>query len=99
MRSDPFGSFIRREIPELKRGGEGDWPVWYLSVETEDQRLRTLRVLHESGHPAMAAQLAHLETRLDGGVQDARVMAAADGLDGAIDGLNAYLAAGNARAA
>lgn len=44
-------------------------------------------------------ELAHLETCLDGGVQDARVIAAADGLDGAIDGLNAYLATGNARAA
>lgn len=47
----------------------------------------------------LVIELAHLETCLDGGVQDARVIAAADGLDGAIDGLNAYLAAGNARAA
>jgi hypothetical protein len=47
----------------------------------------------------LVIELAHLETCLDGGVQDARVIAAADGLDEAIDGLNEYLAAGSVRAA
>jgi hypothetical protein len=47
----------------------------------------------------LVIELAHLETCLNGGIQDARVMAAADGLDEAIDGLNAYLAADNARVA
>jgi hypothetical protein len=48
------------EVIDVRRGREGEWPVWFLSVETEDQRRRTLRVLHESGHQAMAAQLALL---------------------------------------
>jgi hypothetical protein len=47
----------------------------------------------------LVIELAHLETCLDSGVQDARVMAAADGLDEAIDGLNEYLAAGSVRVA
>ncbi|MEB3268388.1 MAG: AAA family ATPase [Leptolyngbya sp.] len=48
------------EVIEARQGRDGEWPVWYLSVETEEQRLRTLRVLHESGQQAMAAQLEFL---------------------------------------
>lgn len=67
---------------------------------------------HSSMHPTLAQQrrlravvkrlvieLAHLETCLASGLQDARILEAADGLDGAIDGLNEYLATRSVRAA
>ena len=36
------------EVLEAARGRAGNWPVWFLEVETEDGQYRTLRVLHES---------------------------------------------------
>jgi hypothetical protein len=63
-----------------------------LSCPAHQRRLRSVV-------KRLVIELAHLETCLDGGIQDARVMAAADGLDEAIDGLNEYLAAGNAQVA
>lgn len=37
------------EVLEAVPGTQGSWPVWFLEVETEDSKFRTLRVLHESG--------------------------------------------------
>jgi exodeoxyribonuclease-5 len=48
------------EVIEARRGREGQWPVWLLSVETEEGKVKTLRVLHESGQQDMKAKLALL---------------------------------------
>lgn len=37
------------EVLEARRSRDGEWPIWLLSVQTEDEEFRTLRVLHESG--------------------------------------------------
>jgi hypothetical protein len=47
----------------------------------------------------LVIELAHLDTCLDGGLHDSRIQSAADGLDGAIDGLNEYLATHTVRVA
>lgn len=48
------------EVLEAQRGRDGEWPVWFLSVETEDGNFKTLRVLHESVHADMNAKLDFL---------------------------------------
>jgi energy-coupling factor transporter ATP-binding protein EcfA2 len=45
------------EVIEAYRGRDGEWPIWILSVETEDQKIKTLRVLHESGQTEMNLKL------------------------------------------
>lgn len=53
------------EVIEVARGRAGDWPVWFLEVETEEGLYRTLRVLHES------AQLEY-DLKLQAYAQDKR---------------------------
>jgi len=36
------------EVIEARRSRDGEWPIWLLSVETEEGTFRKLRVLHES---------------------------------------------------
>lgn len=48
------------EVLEVRRGKEGDWPVWRLEVETEEGECKTLRVLHESGQADLTTQLEKL---------------------------------------
>lgn len=48
------------EVLNVRRGKEGDWPVWRLEVETEEGEYRTLRVLHESGQQDLATRLEAL---------------------------------------
>ena len=50
------------EVIEARQRREGEWPVWLLSVETEEGKFRTLRVLHESGESEMKLML-HLLAR------------------------------------
>ncbi len=45
------------EVTEARRGRDGEWPIWILSVETEENKYKTLRVLHESGQREMTAKL------------------------------------------
>ena len=45
------------EVLEARRSRDGEWPIWLLSVETEDGNFRTLRVLHESGESEMKLRL------------------------------------------
>jgi energy-coupling factor transporter ATP-binding protein EcfA2 len=45
------------EVIEAYQGRDGEWPIWILSVETEDQKTKTLRVLHESGQTEMNLKL------------------------------------------
>jgi exodeoxyribonuclease-5 len=45
------------EVIEVHQGRDGEWPIWRLSVETEEQKFKTLRVLHESGQVEMNAKL------------------------------------------
>ncbi|MEM6520967.1 MAG: AAA family ATPase [Cyanobacteria bacterium P01_C01_bin.70] len=45
------------EVIEARRSREGEWPVWLLSVETEEGTFRTLRVLHESGESELQLKL------------------------------------------
>ncbi|PSN17950.1 hypothetical protein C7271_15035 [filamentous cyanobacterium CCP5] len=42
------------------RGRSGEWPVWFLEVETEEGKLKTLRVLHESAQGEFDAKLDFL---------------------------------------
>lgn len=37
------------EVLKVAKGREGNWPVWFLEIETEEGKFKTLRVLHESG--------------------------------------------------
>ncbi|HEY9879397.1 MAG TPA: DEAD/DEAH box helicase [Leptolyngbyaceae cyanobacterium] len=37
------------EVLQVVKGREGKWPVWFLEIETEEGKFKTLRVLHESG--------------------------------------------------
>lgn len=46
------------EVLEVRRGRENNWPVWFLEIETEEGKFKTLRVLHESG-------LAEYQLKLD----------------------------------
>lgn len=48
------------QVLEVARGREGEWPVWFLEVETEELEYRTLRVLHESGQAEFKARLDFL---------------------------------------
>jgi exodeoxyribonuclease-5 len=48
------------EVLEARRGRDGEWPIWRLSVETEEGDYRTLRVLHESGESEMKLKLDSL---------------------------------------
>lgn len=48
------------EVIEVEQGRDREWPIWHLFVETEDQRLRMLRVLHESGQQQMSRRLDEL---------------------------------------
>jgi len=48
------------EVLEARRGRDGKWPIWRLSVETEEGDYRTLRVLHESGQSEMKLKLDSL---------------------------------------
>lgn len=48
------------EVLEARRGRDGEWPIWILSVETEEGNLRTLRVLHESAENDMKLRLDEL---------------------------------------
>ena len=48
------------EVIEVDQGRDREWPIWRLFVETEDQRLRMLRVLHESGQQEMSRRLDEL---------------------------------------
>ena len=45
------------EVLEVRRGRQGEWPVWFLSVETEERNYKTLQVLHESGANEMKLKL------------------------------------------
>lgn len=45
------------EVLEARRGRDGEWPIWILSVETEEGDFRTLRVLHESGASELKLKL------------------------------------------
>ncbi|MGF1458329.1 MAG: ATP-dependent RecD-like DNA helicase [Leptolyngbyaceae cyanobacterium] len=48
------------EVIEARRSREGEWPIWLLSVETEEGTFRTLRVLHESGESELQLKLDDL---------------------------------------
>ncbi|MEM6840005.1 MAG: AAA family ATPase [Cyanobacteria bacterium P01_C01_bin.120] len=48
------------EVITARRSREGEWPIWLLSVETEEGTFRTLRVLHESGASEMQLKLNDL---------------------------------------
>lgn len=48
------------EVMQVLRGRSGEWPVWFLEVETEAGDFRTLRVLHESGRQEFRARLDFL---------------------------------------
>lgn len=48
------------EVMEARRSRDGEWPIWLLSVETEEGDFRTLRVLHESGASEMQLKLDDL---------------------------------------
>jgi exodeoxyribonuclease-5 len=48
------------EVLEARRSRDGEWPIWLLSVETEEGDLRTLRVLHESGASELKLALDNL---------------------------------------
>ena len=48
------------EVIEAYRGRQGEWPVWFLFVETEVGDFKTLRVLHESGESEMKLKLDSL---------------------------------------
>lgn len=48
------------EVIQALRGRSGEWPVWFLEVETEEGKFRTLRVLHESGQAEFKAKLDFL---------------------------------------
>lgn len=48
------------EVITARRSREGEWPIWLLSVETEEGTSRTLRVLHESGASEMQLKLEDL---------------------------------------
>ncbi len=48
------------EVLEARRSRDGEWPIWLLSVETEEGDLRTLRVLHESGASELKMALDNL---------------------------------------
>jgi ATP-dependent exoDNAse (exonuclease V) alpha subunit len=48
------------EVLEARRGRDGEWPIWILSVQTEEGDVRTLRVLHESGASEMQLKLETL---------------------------------------
>lgn len=45
------------EVIESRQGQEGGWPVWLLSVITDEGKFRTLRVLHESGQREIKLKL------------------------------------------
>ena len=45
------------EVLEARRSRDGEWPIWLLSVQTEDEEFRTLRVLHESGESELKLKL------------------------------------------
>jgi exodeoxyribonuclease-5 len=36
------------EVLEVHRGREGQWPIWVMTVETDEGDCKTLHVLHES---------------------------------------------------
>ncbi|MEO0828557.1 MAG: DEAD/DEAH box helicase [Cyanobacteria bacterium J06639_14] len=55
------------EVLGVSQGQDREWPIWRLSVETEDHKFRTLRVLHESGQREM-------RTNLDGLAREKRWM-------------------------
>ncbi|MBE7384130.1 MAG: AAA family ATPase [Leptolyngbya sp. SIO1E4] len=48
------------EVIEAYRGRQGEWPVWFLFVETEVGDFKTLRVLHESGESEIKLKLDSL---------------------------------------
>lgn len=45
------------EVIEVQPERDGEWPIWSLFVETEEQKFKTLRVLHESGQAEMNLKL------------------------------------------
>ncbi|MEL6381330.1 MAG: DEAD/DEAH box helicase [Cyanobacteria bacterium J06626_18] len=45
------------EVIDARQGRYGEWPVWFLSVETEEGNYKTLQVLHESGASEMNLKL------------------------------------------
>ncbi|MEM1280042.1 MAG: AAA family ATPase [Cyanobacteria bacterium P01_H01_bin.152] len=48
------------EVIEARRTRDGEWPIWLLSVETEEGHFRELRVLHESGSSELKLKLDEL---------------------------------------
>ncbi|HEY9877717.1 MAG TPA: AAA family ATPase [Leptolyngbyaceae cyanobacterium] len=46
------------EVLQVIKGREGNWPIWFLEIETEDGKFKTLRVLHESGVADYQAKLS-----------------------------------------
>lgn len=48
------------EVLEARRGRQGEWPVWFLSIETDIGDFRTLQVLHESGQRELDIKLDFL---------------------------------------
>ncbi|NEQ44841.1 MAG: AAA family ATPase [Leptolyngbya sp. SIOISBB] len=48
------------EVIEARRTRDGEWPIWLLSVETEEGDFRELRVLHESGASELKLKLDDL---------------------------------------
>lgn len=48
------------DVTDVRQGRVGEWPVWFLSVETEEGKARRLQVLHESGQPEMTLKLRAL---------------------------------------
>lgn len=55
------------EVLEVRRGRQGEWPIWFLSVETEERNYKTLQVLHESG-------ASEMQLKLDGLARERRWM-------------------------
>ena len=45
------------EVINARRSRDGEWPVWLLSVETEEGERKTLRVLHESAASELQLKL------------------------------------------
>jgi exodeoxyribonuclease-5 len=45
------------EVLDVREGRSGSWTVWYLQVKTDDDRIKTLEVLHESERVRFARQL------------------------------------------
>jgi len=48
------------EVTTIERGTDGPWPVWLLSVVTEEGDRRVLKVLDREGEPRWHQQLAEL---------------------------------------